>query len=72
MGKKKKNRKPSVKQSIGKPKNFNPTEKVRFGPLEFSRSGNSIVCSSSGIVNLSEFDQKLGHTRMHHSLIVQH
>ncbi len=26
----------------------------------------------TGIVKLSEFDQKLGHTRIHHSLIVQH
>ncbi len=25
-----------------------------------------------GIVKLSEFDQKLGNTRIHHSLIIQH
>jgi len=25
-----------------------------------------------GIVKLSEFDQNLGHTRIHHSLIIQH
>jgi len=28
--------------------------------------------SERGIVKLSEFEQKLGQTRMHHSLIVQH
>jgi len=26
----------------------------------------------TGIVKLSEFAQQLGHTRIHHSLIVQH
>jgi len=25
-----------------------------------------------GIVKLSEFNRKLGHTRIHHSLIIQH
>ncbi len=29
------------------------------------------VTKQRGIVRLSEFDQKLGHTRIHHSLIVQ-
>ncbi len=30
------------------------------------------VTKQRGIVRLSEFDRKLGHTRIHHSLIVQH
>ncbi len=34
--------------------------------------GMSFGMATMGIVNLSEFDQKLGKARIHNSLIVQH
>jgi len=36
------------------------------------RRGTDHSPGYNGIVRLSEFDQKLGKTRIHHSLIVQH
>ncbi len=48
-----------------------------FGEGSVSRDGKAgdfaegKVTKQRGIVRLSEFDQNLGHTRIHHSLIVQ-
>jgi hypothetical protein len=36
------------------------------------RSRGEGSMGATGIVKLSEIDQKLGYTRIHHSLIIQH